>query len=64
MTLGVAGERGVARNVVAFLRGEPLDERTLPSEYAAQAPLGMTLGVAGERGAGQVVGIAAQAPLE
>lgn len=32
-------ERGAARNVVAFLRGEPLDEPAPPSEYAAQAPL-------------------------
>lgn len=30
-------ECGAARNVVAFLRGEPLDEPVPPSEYAAQA---------------------------
>ena len=37
MTPGVAGERGVARNVVVFLRGKPLDEPAPPAEYAAQA---------------------------
>ena len=31
-------ERGAARNVVAFLRGEPLDEPVPESEYAVQAP--------------------------
>ena len=31
-------ERGAARNVVAFLRGEPLDEAVPASEYAVQAP--------------------------
>ena len=30
-------ERGAARNVVAFLRGEPLDEPVPESEYAVQA---------------------------
>ena len=30
-------ERGAARNVVAFLRGEPLDEPVPASEYAVQA---------------------------